>query len=108
MHPDGDELLRILVVFLPDPELVRAEKHVGERVWRALMLENRMPRHVPAIAKQASGFVQRHPAEVARLLTWNAIGLILVIAPGPFANEIDLRKDRRRPQQHQQPGGNDS
>ena len=72
------------------------------------MLENRMPRHVPAVAKQASGFVQRHPAEVARLLTWNAIWLILVIAAAPFANEIDLRKDWRRPQQHQQPGGNDS
>jgi CHAT domain-containing protein len=41
---------------------------------------------VPAVAKQAGGLVQRYPAEVARLFTWNAVGLILVVAPGPLAD----------------------
>ena len=88
---------------LPDAELVRAEEHVGQRVGRALMLEHRVPRHVPAVAEHARGVVERQPAEVARLLTWNAVGLILVIAAGPVADEVDLREGWRRPQQHQQP-----
>src|SRR6188474_3897082 len=91
VHPDSDELLRVLVVFLPDAELIRTEKHIGERVGRALMLEHRVPRHVPAVGEEARRLVQRDPAEVAGLLTWNTVRLVFVIAPTPLANEVDLR-----------------
>ena len=73
------------------------------------MLEHGMTRHVPAVAEEAGGFVERDPAEVAGFLAGNAVGLVFVIAAGPFADEVDLRKRRRCPQQqHQQPRGNKS
>ena len=90
--PDGDELLRVRVVLLPDPELVGTEEHVRQRVRRALVLEHRMTRHVPAVAEQPCRFVDRQPAEVTGLLAGNTIRLILVVAPVPLAHEIDLRK----------------
>jgi hypothetical protein len=100
VHADRDELLRVLVVLLPDPELVGAEEHVRQRVGGALVLEHRVARHVPAVAKEARRFVQRNPAEVTRLLTGNPVRLILVVAPGPLADEVDLRK-RRHGRQHE-------
>jgi hypothetical protein len=44
------------------------------------MLEHRMAGHVPAVAEETRRFVQRDPAEVARLLARNPIRLILVVA----------------------------
>ena len=61
-----------------------------------------------AALEEAGGFVQRNSAEVTGFLTRNAVGLVFVIAAGPFADEIDLRKRRHCPQQHEQPRGNES
>ena len=47
------------LLLLPDPELVRAEEHVRQRVGRALVLEDRVARDVPAVAEQPRGVVDR-------------------------------------------------
>ena len=92
---DGDELLRVRVVRLPDPELVRPEEHVRQGVRCADVLQHRVPRHVPAVAEHTGGLVERHATEIAGLFAGHAIGLILVIPAGPFADEVDLRERRR-------------
>ncbi len=66
----------------------------GSVYGRALVLEHRVPRHVPAVAEHPRRFVDRQAAEVARLFAGHAIGLILVIPPVPVADEADLRKRR--------------
>ena len=42
------------------------------------MFEHGVTCHVPAVAKETRRLVQRNTAEIAWLLTWNAIGLIFV------------------------------
>src|SRR5215469_15723017 len=60
-----------------------------------LVLAQRQDRRVPAVSLQAGGVVDRQPEVVAELGTGNAVLLILVVARGPLAREIDLRERRR-------------
>jgi len=54
-----------------------------------------MPGHVPRVAESSSGFVERDPAEVTRLLARHAIRLILVDAGAPVADKAHLRRGGR-------------
>ena len=83
------------LLVLPDAELVRPEEHVRQRVGRALVLEHRVTRDVPAVAEHPRGVVERDAAEVAGLFTRHAVRLIFVIAAGPVPDEAHLRERRR-------------
>jgi hypothetical protein len=108
VHADGNELLRVAVMFLPDPKLIGAEKHIRQRVGRTLVLEHRMARSIPAIAKQSCSFIDRYTAEVSGFLTGNTIGLVFVVTARPLAHEVHLPKDGRRHQAAQRPRDHDA
>src|SRR5262252_11173090 len=57
-----------------------------------LVLAQREDRGVPAVGFQARGVVDRQAEVVAELGSWNPVLLILVVAGGPLAGQVDLRE----------------
>jgi len=57
-----------------------------------LVLAQREDRGVPAVGFQARSVVDRQAEVVAEFGSWNAVLLILVVAGGPLAGQVDLRE----------------
>src|SRR5580698_7977001 len=65
----------------------------------ALVLGHSLNRRVPAIGPQAGGVVEGKTEIVAEFGAGYALGLVFVIARGPFAGKVDLSEGRKAGQE---------
>ena len=80
---DGDHLLGLRVLLLPDAQVVGAAINVGDAMDAALLLGQRHAGGAPAIGAEAGGVVDGKAQIIAQLGTRAAFGLVLVTQGGP-------------------------
>src|SRR2546422_958549 len=95
-----NELLRVLIDFLPHAQIRRAPRGVVRRMRLALMLRQREQRRIPAVASQAGCIVDWKAEVVADFRTGNALRLIFMKPRSPFSGWINLCKRWNNSQRH--------
>ena len=91
---DRDQILRLRVPFLPDPEVGRATVDVRGDVHAALLFGQRDARGIPAVGELPRGFVDRQPEIVHELGSRNALEKVFLISRLPHARKVRLRPSR--------------
>src|SRR6266850_4711656 len=97
-----NELLRVLIHFLPDAQIRRPPRRVVCRMRLALMFGQREQRRIPAVGSQTSRIIDGKAEIVADFRTRNALRLVLVKSWSPFSGWINLCKRWNNSQGHHQ------
>src|SRR5881397_1750680 len=94
MGVECDDLLRVFIDFLRDPEIGRSSWRVVGRMRFALMLGERQQRRIPTVGSESRRIIDRQAEIISDFWAGYALRLILVKARRPFTRGIDLREGR--------------
>src|SRR5579871_4256145 len=110
VHPDGaglliradvlldrDDLLRLRVLFIPDPQVQWAAIDIRRDMHLALMLRKCEPRGVPAFRPEASSVSDGEPGVIHELRARSSFGLILHEPGCPISRKVQSAGRRERP-----------